>query len=184
MIFRFDDISPNTDMDAARRLTEWLADHFPEARIMWCISPLAHDCRAEGEIHQERVYPRILNAKSDYRNLFRAVFATAPECPPGVIPAAHGLWHIDHRLLDRQVQEASILTSCSLANSSVFVPPFNKWNRDTVSICAEHGVELIKFESGWKSMEHEVWDDGLEQWYLHPRFWTVGKLERYMEQSQ
>jgi hypothetical protein len=67
-----------------------------------------------------------------------------------------------------------------LTNSKTFVPPFNKWNRDTEAICSEWRVELVKFESGWKSMEHEPWDKAHGRWYLHPRFWTVDKMAEYM----
>jgi len=183
MLFRFDDISPNTPLDQAAELVMWLKGAVPGCSIMWCISPLAHDCGNEGDIHRERIYPRILNARSDFRSLYRARYAQSIDCPPGIRRAAHGLWHIDHRLMCRELQEASILTSCSLADCCTFVPPFNKWNQDTATICSEHGIGLIRFEDGWKSMEHEPWDSSHGHWYLHPRFWTHGKLVQYMGES-
>ena len=71
--------------------------------------------------------------------------------------------------LPKSVQEISILISASLVKSKIFIPPFNKWNKDTEEICDEHGIELVKFEDGWLSMEHNNFSDIHNKWYLHAR---------------
>ena len=95
--------------------------------------------------------------------------------------ASHGLIHVDHRLMTKEAQELSILTSASLVKANVFIPPFNKWNKDTESICDEHGIELIKFEDGWLCMEYNSYDDNHDKWYLHAREFSIEKFKKYFD---
>jgi len=50
-------------------------------------------------------------------------------------------------------------------------------------ICTELGLELIKFENGWKSMEHESFDNQHNLWYLHHREWdkSLNRLKTYLD---
>jgi len=186
MIFRFDDISVNTNMDDAANKVAVIHHHYPDAKILYCISPLAHhswDCGKEAP-EKERTFPKILNAYSDFRLFYKVKQCWLPEAhtiPNGVQLASHGLIHTDHRLLTYETQEMSILVSCSLVNSSTFVPPFNKWNHDTVAICNEHHINLIKFEDGWECLEYEKFDALADYWYFHPREITTDALEELLD---
>ena len=93
---------------------------------------------------------------------------------------SHGLIHVDHRLLSREAQEMSILTSCSLAKSKVFVPPFNKWNKDSEDICREHNIQLVKFEDGWLCMEYNDFNPDQELWYIHSREFTLDSFREWL----
>ena len=73
----------------------------------------------------------------------------------------------------------SILISASLVKSKIFIPPFNKWNKDTDEICKEHGIELIKFEDGWLSMEHNKFNESHDKWYLHAREFTFDNFKNW-----
>jgi len=168
MIVRFDDISINTDLDAARAMTCFCQDM--GAGVMWAISPLVHDI-PEGE-NPGRVFPGILKAYSNHTVFFCTEKCGTPSVPDGVIIAAHGIVHVDHRLLSEDAQKLSILTSCSLAGCSTFVPPFNKWNNDTEVICKKYDIQLVRFEEGWLSMEHNDCKPDHKRWYLHSRRWT------------
>ena len=64
MLFRFDDICLNTDMDHANELAEMIRGNLFGVRIMYCISPICF------ELNNERVYPKIYNAMSDYKIFF------------------------------------------------------------------------------------------------------------------
>jgi len=88
--------------------------------------------------------------------------------------------HVDHRLLKKEAQELSILVSCSLSKSKIFVPPFNKWNKDTDEICEEHGIELVKFEDGWLCMEYNNFDVNHDLWYVHSREFTVESFKKWI----
>lgn len=175
MTFRFDDVCINADMDHIQRMTDYLFDTFRKPEVIWAVSPLVHTIKTGNSVTNQRVFPEILNARSDYREFYRVDRVGIPEIDPRVKRAGHGLIHVDHRLLSRGVQELSIVASCSLVRAPIFVPPFNKWNADTESICNEHQIALLKFENGWKSMEHNPFNNS-SHWYLHAREWTFEKF--------
>lgn len=177
-IFRFDDVCINADMELINKMTDYFFYKFPDCVVLWGVSPLLHDMSGEkNEIEKQRIFPKILNALSDYRNFFEVDIAGLPEFHPKATLAAHGLVHVDHRLLPKEVQEMSILISSSLVKSKIFIPPFNKWNKDTEDICKEHKIELIKFEDGWLSMEHNKFNESQDKWYLHAREFEYKKFE-------
>jgi len=175
MIFRFDDISANTDMQKTNELAELIRSEL-KTEIWYCISPLCNS----SEKNNGRIYPRYWNALSDCREYYKMDIAEIPQCPRFAKIANHGLVHIDHRLLDYDRQEMSIVISANLTNSCIFVPPFNKWNEDTIKICDSHGYELIKFEDGWRSAEYEPFDGSNDKWYLHPRNFTNESFLKWM----
>lgn len=187
--FRFDDISLNTDTDKLRKMTDFIGNNV-NATIVLAVSPaiywLGH---VEGK-EKERVFPRILNAHSDYREFYRVQKVGVPDFVyqfaelNNVTLAGHGLIHVDHRLLSRKVQELSILTSCSLIGSRVFVPPFNKWNKKTEEICAEHGLTLIKFdETIWRHLVYTPFTHDFKNYYLHTHDFTFKEFVSRFPQS-
>lgn len=159
---RIDDINPNTDQAKLKAMLAILRARWPSCRLLLGVSPLAH---VVGQEDLEQVHPKILNAHSDYRLLYAATRMWLPspteyaDIDPAPEFASHGLVHVDHRLLCKEAQELSIILSCSLSRSDVFIPPFNKWNTDTEDICRRQQVELVKFEDGWR---HIGYTDDLE----------------------
>lgn len=181
MIFRFDDICINTDMGNAQTLVQAMSMRFPVPEIWWCISPLVSDMSEEKSAQDsQRVFKGVLKAYSDYRHFYKVEKCGIPTSPTCVKLASHGLLHVDHRLLSKESQELSIITSCSLIGTRIFVPPFNKWNEDTEEICKKKSIELVKFEDGWRSAEHHKFD-GKGNWYLHPRLWNPERLKGWLE---
>jgi hypothetical protein len=177
---RFDDVCANADMHSLNEMS--LFAHSLGATIIYCISPLVQDMSHLGQSKDaQRIYPKIWNAMSDYRQFYQADIASIPKIPSYVTTASHGLIHVDHRLLKKSAQEMSILVSCSLAKSEIFVPPFNKWNKDTQNICNENGIKLVKFEDGWKCMEYNKFDPAQKLWYSHHREFTVDSFKKWFE---
>lgn len=179
-VIRFDDVCIRSDLSRYKEMALWLMER--GWGVWYCVSPLVH-----GDAEGERVFPKVLSARSDHRNFYRVDQCGLPEdqaIPYGVKLASHGLLHVDHRLLMYEAQELSIVTSCSLIGTKVFVPPFNKWNSVTQSVCLSHDIHLVKFEAGWRGMEHEPFDPDHSLWYCHPRHWTVEKLEAYLCPAQ
>lgn len=176
-VFRFDDICINSDIAKVQEISKLLLDKF-DCKVIWAVSPLVHnDCG-------ERIFPKIMGALSDYRNFYKvddASLTCMDYAFDGIQVASHGLIHIDHRLLHKKAQEMSILTSCSLTKSHVFVPPFNKWNKDTEEICDANNIALVKFEYGWLSMEHNKFKRGHNLWYLHHRDFGIDKVKEWIK---
>lgn len=179
IVFRIDDISVNTSEKRLRSQINTLLSQFPEANVMLGVSPLVFDMSEAKGLITERIFPKILNAYSDHRLYYKASRLGIPDylaelcMDHRVIKASHGLIHVDHRLMERGAQELSILTSCSLADSKIFIPPFNKWNSDTEAICNDAGVELIKFEDGWRHLGYNKIDSRLtKKYYYHTHDFT------------
>ena len=165
MVFRFDDISLNTDMAKANAMKDFLISEGHE--VMWAISLICfYGCG-------ERVFPNHIKPYSDVAEFFDGSNMGIPDHPPGIKLASHGLFHVDHRLLNYEAQKMSIIGSCNIIGTSVFVPPFNKWNKDTEKVCEEYSLDLIKYEDGWLSCEHNRRIKGPSMWYLHPQCWTL-----------
>lgn len=176
---RMDDISINTDMKNAIEIAEYAKEMGWD--VIFCVSPLVN------KSSDQRVYPKRYNAYSDHRLFYKMTHLGIPEFPAWIKRASHGLIHVDHRLMTKEAQEISIITSCYLVATSapvsgkmMFVPPFNKWNGDTMEICKEHNIELVMFESGWTCPEHEKYSESIDLWYIHSREWTVETFKKWM----
>ena len=46
-------------------------------------------------------------------------------------------------------------------------------------ICKENGIELIKFEDGWKCMEYNSYNENQNLWYLHHREFSVDSFKNW-----
>ena len=178
MTFRFDDVCGTSDFRLLNSLTDFLIEKVPQGKIIWAVSPLVHS----SQVKTQRVFPQEWNALSDYKIHYNLdSHPSIGYSRLGITVATHGLIHADHRLLSRGAQELSILLSASLVGSRVFVPPFNKWNKDTEDICSENGITLIKFEDGWKSMEYNKFNEQTKFWYLHAREWTLDSFKKWFD---
>ena len=98
MRFRFDDVCINANMELIHQMTQLIYNTFPDAEVIYAISPMVHDMKgAEGKDAQ-RIFPQILNAHSS-----PLVFCQVEKCglphieDKRVKRAGHGLIHIDHR---------------------------------------------------------------------------------------
>lgn len=176
--FRFDDVSINSDMGLTNAIAEVITDNFEYAEVIYAVSPLVASKTVD-----QRIFPKIWNAKSDYTEYYKMTLCGIPPIPEGICRASHSLIHVDHRLLSYEAQELSIVTSCYLADTRIFVPPFNKWNNDTELICDKHNIELIKWEDGWLCAEYNQFDPTHDKWYLHAREFTLEQFERWINQE-
>ena len=169
--FRFDDVCGNTDAVKLTEAVTVIRAYVPEVTILFAWSPVIFERHQLPEDQWERVHPRILTAQSDITAYYRGMDACSPPYllrKLGVVWAGHGLAHVDHRLLARDAQEMSIVMSCAIARATTFVPPYNKWNTDTIGICKHHGITLVRFEDGWRHVGHNPFHPRQSLYYLHP----------------
>lgn len=180
-VFRFDDISLNTDECKLRKMIDFLENKFQDASlsIILAVSPAVHSMRNCDALEMERVFPSLLHTESEFQAFYKVNSVGIPRYIMeyrgriGFQIAAHGLIHVDHRLLTRSAQELSILTSCSLLGTRLFVPPFHKWNEKTEEVCRKHGIELIKFDSAlWKHLKYHKFQTRETNYYLHTHDFT------------
>ena len=197
MIFRFDDVSINTDADKLGTMINIILMNEPRASVLLAFSPIVFSRLQLGQHHKERVHPSRLTAMSSLYPYYEGHDCGVAEgirkmlwSDGRVIFAGHGLLHVDHRLLSADAQEMSIVTSTHLARGNrnqplIFVPPYNKWNADTSRICAQHGITFTRFEDGW---EHILYNDynpeRCQRYYLHPFDLSPERLEVWFENEK
>lgn len=98
---------------------------------------------------------------------------------------SHGLFHVDHADLQYDAQEMSIVSSCNLLGCDVFIPPFNRFNQTTESVCKHHLINLVKsYEEGWRSLEYEEFDLNHNLWYFHPWRFSVESFKHAFSRKQ
>lgn len=173
--FRFDDVSLNTDTAKLCDMIAYLRQRLPHrVRIMLVVSPSVFQMdHFEKVLDRERTFPPALHVESDFREFYKTERIGIPHVTEhykkdsDVCLAAHGLVHVDHRLMARSAQELSIVMSCSLLGCRIFVPPFHKWNSKTEKICTEHEIELFKGDSSWRHLGFHPFDPENENYYLH-----------------
>ena len=193
VIWRIDDVSPNTDMAKLRAICGLLRKKTPGCAIWLGISIFGRR-----EWPQESVYPNppfkdrplewfcAINSAA-FLDLRSRAFSVGWEgrepLPTGaLVIASHGLIHADHSRLSEDAQAMSILTSCSLLQTRIFIPPFCRYDFHTEGICEASGIFLAKrVEHGWKSIECNSFNPLHDRWYLHPWRWTVGRLKEYLQ---
>lgn len=175
--FRIDDVSLNSCPDKLFRMISVLDRAYPKSNFLLGISPLV--CDMDGIQYtgcaRERIFPAIFNAYSDYRCFYNVDKCGIPSVIQELVRnygsqiqlAGHGLIHVDHRLLHRDVQELSILVSCSLVGAKTYIPPFNKYDDDTEDICFKAGIKLIRFEDGWRHLCYEKIVQDKYKYYFH-----------------
>jgi hypothetical protein len=189
-IIRIDDISVNLDPDRLEKFLALIRAANQDLTILLAVSPAVFDMpkrdTGNGAI-AERVFPSILNAHSDHKVFYKIEKIGIPFWLDEMVEkydcvlASHGLIHVDHRLLPMGAQEMSIVTSLSLIKSNIFVPPFNKYNKDTELVCEENEIDLIKWEDGWNHLGYQPFANDGRNYYVHLHDYPGEKLFTLLE---
>ncbi len=181
IIFRCDDVSINTDINKLQKIENIILNYIPDADFIFGISLIVNDMSEQTGLGKERIFPKIFNAFSDYKIFYKANKIGIPKLYKTKAKlASHGLIHVDHRLLTKESQEFSILVSCSIVQTNIFIPPFNKWDKNTENICAEHKIELIKFEDEWKHFSYNK--NISSKMYFHTHDFLIEDFENMLKE--
>jgi hypothetical protein len=164
MILRNDDINPNTDFESTRKMYELFLAKNPDAEIVSAVTILAEETE-NGSCYKN------LKPKDIKFPLVDKVIDLDKLAGLGTI-VSHGLWHLDHKHASYELQEYSIVSSCRILKTKIFVPPFMRWNKDTAAICRKHGIELWGEEKGWFSLDRNKFEPGHKRYVLHSWLFT------------
>lgn len=166
LMFRNDDVTFNTDLSMLQDCYSVIRSFYGAAAIWSCVTLFCEHNRS-GSVYRDVPFK---NKKSSW--FYSAdKFIDKISDIPGTNLASHGLYHVDHSAIGYDAQEMSILGSCRFLRTSLFVPPFNRYNEDTIKICADNGIYLAK-QGEWKSLEHDQFFNGWHRWYFHS--WRFG----------
>ena len=177
MIFRLDDISPNTNLAELEQQVSLLRDY---GQVILGVN-LFSKRNEEGSVYPS---PPFRSRPQEYFYDVNQIMSLSSIglliSMEGVLVASHGMIHARHDELHRDAIEMSILTSCNILRTRIFIPPFNLISPDVESVCAENAISLVRNDekTTWRSLETENLDRSHEHWYFHP--WRVS-LNRLKE---
>lgn len=161
IIFRDDDINPNSDFDNVEGCYKVIKELYPQSEIISGVTIFGKN-NTTGSI-----YPNPPFKSNPNKWFYNVDLFILPIDIPDTTIASHGLIHVDHSRIGTDAQEMSILTSCNLLNTKIFIPPFNKFNEDTLQICYDNGIKILLTSEGWKSLEFNKFDRNYNKWYFH-----------------
>ncbi len=179
MIFRHDDVSPSTDFDKLEKIHDFLVGSFPSCEIWSCVNIFGKK-NSIGAVYPDlplRAKPTRYFYDADLLLDQKRIYSLAARKNEQI--ASHGLIHAVHSQMNREEQEFSILTSCNLLNTKVFVPPFNDFNGITEAVCAENGIRMTKPADGWKSIESTPFNPDHKVWFFHS--WRYKTAEEFID---
>ena len=167
MVIRVDDVSANTDISDLKLMYESIKERFGDVEVWFAIS-LFCVRNSKGSVYPKTPFKdNEIGFFFDNDLFFNQVFYVQNTGFSDVKFVSHGMYHADHRQLDKVGQTISILSSCQYLDTDIFVPPFNRYNDDTIKVCEENDITLIK--DGWKSFDchpPSAFPDQ-ENWYFH-----------------
>jgi hypothetical protein len=175
LIIRNDDVNPSTNPSKLGEIYGAIHAVLPDAEIWSCITVFG------GKNPKGSVYADVPFKDKDVNWFYKHTDCVMPDYRyPLFKVASHGLFHIDHSKVSRETQEMSIIGSCSFLKSKIFVPPFNRFNQDTLDICFDNDIQCVP--NGWLSMDCEPFDATHRQWYMHSWRWTGVKIRAYFDE--
>lgn len=176
LIIRNDDVNPNTQYSHLIDIYSTINSILPDAEI-WSAITVFSDFNKKGSVYANVPFKN-KDTNWFYKNVEAAIINY--KLPSFLKIASHGLFHIDHSKVSRETQEMSILGSCSYLKTKIFVPPFNRYNQDTIDICFDNDIG-IRID-GWLSIEYNDFDINHRLWYMHSWQWTPSKLRVYFNE--
>lgn len=177
IVFRDDDISANTDFDNMEGCYKVIKELFPDSAIISGVNIISRGNK------NGSVYPNPPFKKNKVDWFYNVDKFIQVEDLPKTIIASHGLIHVDHSRINHDAQEMSILSSCSMLGTKIFIPPFNKFNEDTLKICEDNKIEILLTSHGWRSLEYNKFDKNLSKWYFHSWRFTPETLRKVLSEN-
>jgi pyruvyltransferase len=151
IVFRNDDVGPNTKFEELYKLYSFIKTKYPVANIYSCVYLLESNQRI----------PTTPKINFEVTKMFDLA-----QLPKLYTIVSHGLMHFAHARESTERQEFSILTSRFLLKTQRFLPPFVEWNSETERICKNHGISIIGKEP-WRSLDREDFDSSHPYWLFH-----------------
>lgn len=177
LIFRNDDVSGNSDFETILDIYSYIREMYgyEDVEIYSCVNLLS-ERNTEGSVYKDVPFKNkkatfLYKKTNDIMN--RQILQSIGRMS---IIVSHGLYHVDHSAIGYDAQTMSIVGSCRLLNTNIFVPPFNRFNEDTEQICKQNKIELVK-PGGWLSMEFNKFTPTHAKWYFHSWRYDLRKFK-------
>jgi hypothetical protein len=172
LIFRNDDVNPNTPIDEVREIYDIIKEYFPDSEIYSCVNIFAKTS------DNKSAYPVIPMKEINFQDVDKIFNFNHLGKLENIV--SHGLFHLDHKTASRDLQEFSIISSCKLLNTDVFIPPFWRWNQETAALCKEHNIKLWVDED-WVNIERLPVDKTHTHYLFHSWRFTPETFRQRLE---
>jgi hypothetical protein len=163
MLFRNDDINPNSNFKHIKEIYNIIKTKFPNSEIYSCVTIL-------GQTNSlGRVYPQFKLQNHLHLRKFIDVDLVfdLKQLSDLYNITSHGLFHFSHARVSYETQKFSIISSCKLLKTKIFVPPYMEINEETKQICSLAEVELWTDDENWVTLDKEKIDDTHTKYYFH-----------------
>ena len=160
IIFRNDDVNPNSNFKHIREIYNIIKLKFPDAEIYSCVNIFGKK-NSKGTVYPETK----ISVKTRLFYNVDSIF-NFNQLPYLYNIVSHGLLHFNHRLVTYDTQKFSILTSCNLLNTKLFIPPFWEWNEKTEKICSLNSINLW-IEPTWINIDREIITNNYNYYCFH-----------------
>ena len=172
IVFRNDDVNPNSSISDILEMYATIKEFFPDAEIYSCVTLFAQTSD-NGSAYQEipigRIDFPIVDKMFDLSSL-----------PKLEHIVSHGVWHLDHRAAMRELAEYSIVSSCSILNTDIFIPPFWRWNTDVEKICRDNSIKLWT-EHDWVNIERNELTSKDDHYLFHSWTFTPAQFRERLQ---
>lgn len=177
MIFRNDDINQNSNFEDIEKMYSIILRYFPGAMIVSGVNILSQ------KSEDGNSYAAIKPVDIDFASVSQIVNLEKVESLFLYGPiASHGLAHLDHRAISRDLQEFSIRSSCNILDSKIFIPPFLRYNKTTFEICKKNNIQVLGVEDGeWTSLDNGPVDPKKQLFVFHSWKHTPESFEKKFE---
>jgi hypothetical protein len=165
VIVRNDDVSPRSNFKEIREMYALLKKYIPDVEIYSCINLISHDPDTSNNLNKKNIQYHTIDKMFDFKEL-----------PYLENIVSHGLFHFDHRAGSGDLVKASILGSCQILNTKLFIPPFWRWSDKMQRICDQNGIKLWTKED-WINFETTGFKENHDRYLFHSWRWTPEKLK-------
>lgn len=166
IIIRNDDVNPNTDYKELMEMYDIILESVPDAEIWTVWSPVCKQVKGSSHLYPKDDYPLKQQPLDFFFKNANRLGLPLDGGRYGKI-ASHGMLHFSHKNMPKDAQKMSIVTSCVLLNTKIFVPPFSEYDANTEAVCSDYGIRLVKCADGWKSLESEPFNPDHPLWFFH-----------------
>lgn len=173
-IFRNDDVNPNSNIEDIKKIYALIKQYVPDAKIYSAINIFAKTSD-NGSAYQQIVHNEI-----DFKDVDKMFDFSQLPFLENII--SHGVWHLDHKHTDPEVQLYSIVSSCRLLNTNIFIPPFWRWNATTQQICRKNNIKLWVNEP-WVNLDDQPFDPSHKFYLLHSWKHTPESFEQILKRG-
>lgn len=155
--FRNDDVNPNSNLDDIREMYKTLKELVPNVKIYTAVNILAK------KNDSGRPYPPMYFKNVDINDV-DMVWNLETKGLENII--SHGLAHFDHRHSSEELQKFSILTSCKLLNTKIFIAPFTRVSNYTKAMCKENKIDMWNRQR-WENFDNKPMDLTKSHFLMH-----------------